>query len=422
MRELLGNARQPLLFLFLCISAGSGSSWLSNELRLGADYTNQTYSTWVSDTAATDTNSVETEARIAWRLNLTPARGNSYLNGTNTLTLSTASVRNNLALTFKQSLTSSLMLETQLDAEARQYHRLFPAISDTTWRRDQLQAAGQLGFRWQPLSQTDIIISDRLELQHYPRPDSYNYDYLLNRLAAGCLLHFNPLSSFDAAAQWSERTAWAVDSQNYSDYSLRLGFDSYLGEEWQLRLANDLSRRRYLNPARCYWEECPNVELSWNVSSWLTLQAGTDASLTLYDAPTQVYVNTWSNRPRISLVWHISQELSLRPGTRLETSRSLPAQRPEDYRDRSLELGADLLIVDRLWISAEDRLGMRTYQSADSSYQTDYRYNELTAMLDWTLHSRVNLTGMVTVAPEWHAEETDNLAATTLSVELRYGF
>lgn len=433
MRQPPHNPKPPVFALLLLISAGAGGKWFSNELRLGADYTNQTYSTWVSDTASTDTSAVETEGRIAWRLSLNSAAEHDRLAGTNTLTVSTASVRNNLAIGFERHLTDNLTLETQLDAEARRYHHLFPAISDTVWRRDNLQAAGQFGFRWTP-TQTELAdegtqqrecqigVSNRLEVQHYAKPDTYNYDYLINRLEAGCLLHFGLLSSFDATARWSQRTVWAVDSQDYDDYALRLGLDSYLGEDWQLRLDNDLSRRRYQSPDRSSWEECPAAELSWDISPAFTLQASTDASITLYDVPTEVYISNWSTRPRFSLIWQASQELSLRLGPRLEAFRSLPAPRPEDYHDRALELGIDLLIVDRLWISAEERLGKRTYQSADSSYQSDYRYNEFTGMLDWTLLAKINLAAMVTVAPEWHAEETDNLAATTLSIELRYGF
>ncbi len=411
----------PVLLFLLAGEATFGSSF-SHELRLGADYTNQTYSTWVSDTTTSDTAAVETEGKLSWRVLMKPADRPLKLGGTNTLTLSTSSLRDNFSLELKQSLADRLTLESGVDAEVRLYHRLLPAITSASWRRDNLQGSARLGLDWSLSPAAKVGITDRLEMQHYPSPDSYNYDYLLNRIESRYRLEFGILSSLDAGLDWSRRRALTVDSQDYNSYSLRFGLDTYLGEDWQLRVDNDLDRRRYDVPARSCWEESPAVGLFWNPLPKLTLQLNGAADITLYDKPDDVYTSNWVNRPGFTIVWQADHGLSLKLGPRFETCRSVPSVRPEDYRDRALEFGLDLLMAGRLWLSAEDRLGRRTYQSADSSYQSDYRYNEFNGMLDWTIAGALNLSTMVTVSPEWHAEQTDNLAATTFSVELRYGF
>jgi len=406
--------------ILLLAGPAGGLQW-RNEFSLGANYTNQTYTTWYSDTVQADTAEVETEALASWQASLDPAESPTRVSGSNSLTFSTRSFRDNLDLGFGRDLSDRLALEADLQGEARFYHGLLPSLSDTTWRKDHLSGATRLGLGWKLSDASDLSFSDRAELNHYPEPDSYSYDQFVNRAEAGFSSTVGLLGSFDADLTWSRRWVWQADSQDYDDYGLRLGYDNYSGD-WQFRLDGDVSRRAYESPSRSHWEFDLDGAIRWQVSPAVGLSVSDNPTHTRHDSPDDVYANGWSNRLSLALEWQPLVALGLRFGPRLETSRSLPETRPEDYRDRSLEFGLDLMLPGRLWLSIEDRVGSRIYQSADSSYQSDYRYNELTAMLDWTIVGALRLDANASVAPEWHAEQTENLAAATYTLELRYGF
>jgi PAS domain-containing protein len=414
-------ASAALVCLF-CLLTSAFSSGLRNSFRLGADYTNQTYKTWHSDTVQEDTADVETEARASWQLLLDPgSETGTRVSGNNSLTISTGRLSDDLGLELESDLTERLALEAGLDAEARHYHRLLPAMSDTTWRRDYMSGSTRLGLGLKLSEASELKVSDRAELEHYPEPDSYSYDCLVNRAEARFSTSIGLFGSFDADLSWARRWAWQTDSQDYNDYGLRLGYDNYAGD-WQFRLDNDVSRRAYESPRRSYWEVEPDAGIRWQASPAIGFALSDNPTYTRHDAPDEVYSNGWTNRLVLGLEWQVWAPLGLKFGPEFERSASLPEGQPEDYRDRSLRLGLDLMFPGRLWLSVEDRLGSRTYRSADSSYQSNYRYNELTAMLDWTIVGPLSLNAMATVAPEWHAEQTDNLSAATSTLELRYGF
>jgi hypothetical protein len=79
----------------------------------------------------------------------------------------------------------------------------------------------------------------------------------------------------------------------------------------------------------------------------------------------------------------------------------------------------------RFWFSIEDRLGRRRYPLADSSFQSDYVFNEFNLMADWivvkTASGGLSLNGMVSISPEWHSDKASNLATRIYTLELKYG-
>lgn len=413
--------------LALCLVTSTASAAaLRHELGLGADYSNQRHTAYTSDTLESDTSDIETEAKGFWRLTLDNPESGTGPGGSNTLTFSTRSLADALYLSLDRDLLSRLILETDLDAEARWNHDLFPALADTFWRRDQLSGSASAGLRWNLAEQFDLNAADRVEAQYDLKPDSFNFNYVVNRIEAGASLEIGMLGSLDAAWYWSRRWAIAVDSQDYDDHSARLGFDNYFGENWQVHLANDLARRTYQAAERSYWDENLNLQLGFDFGSVFGLSVEEDARWTLHDSSTTVYSNQFENRLRPGFEWRPLTELTFRFGLQWEKLQTLPAPKPEDYRDRSVMLGFDLLKPDRFWLSLEDRLGQRTFESPDSGFQSDYRYNELYFMLNWTIFSAgsnsLTVDGMASISPEWHSDRTDNFYLTTYTLELKYGF
>lgn len=401
-----------------------GVAGIRNEFGFGADYSNQRYSTYTSDTLAADTTDIETEAKTSWRFVLQPDRAG--FTASNTAILSTRSLRDALTLRLERPLTERLMMQTGLDADGRWYHDLFPDLTDTLWRKTHVNGMADAGLSYFVTNALRLAASDRLEALLYQEPDSFSYNYVLNRVHAGLSIAVGLLGSFDANWHWSQRNAIGVDSQDYDDHSLRLSFDDYLGDKWQVRVDNDVARRRYLALERSNWSGSPSIDIRLDPGPAFGLSLEDDARWTLPDSATSVYPRQLENRLRPGVEWRPLAELSLRLGLQWERVRTLPEAAPEDYHDLSIPIGVDLLRAGRLWVSLEERFGWRRHDSPDSAYRSNYVYNDLSLMLNWTVissgrHALV-LDGMASIAPEWHATPEDNYYLTNYSLGLKYGF
>jgi hypothetical protein len=410
----------------LCLLTSAFASGLRSEFSLGADYSNQRYTAYTSDTLQGDTADVETEAKGAWRLGLEGPDGPTRLEGSNLLTFSTRSIRDALDLSFDRDLGPRLAVETGLNAEARLYHSAFPSLADTSWRKDYVSGSADAGLRFRPFEPFSLTASDEVEAEYYPEPDSFNYHYVINRVKAGSALEVGLLGSLDADWQWSRRWALSADSQNYDDHTTRLGFDNYIGDNWQIRLSGDLSRRAYETKERSYWDGNPSLQLGFDPMPALGFSLDEDARWTFHDSATVVYSDAFQNRLRVGLEWRPAAELTFRVGPEWERSQTLPTAEADDYRDRAVTIGCDFLNPGRVWVSLDNRVGQRRYHEPDSAYQSNYTFNELNLMLSWTIftagRNSLLLDGMAGVTPEWHADQADNFTLTTFSLELKYGF
>jgi len=398
----------------------------SSEIGLGGDYTNQRYSALVLDTLTRDTTARETEGRSFWSVNLNQEWDRTRLDAANNLSLSTLSVRDLLDLELEQDLAASLRLKVGGEGELRWYHRALPVAEDSGFQRNYLNNAGRVELEWQPSDRFEVRLKERLENQHYTAPDSLYYDYLLNRAGIAAGLELGTLSSLDAGYDWSARRASGVDSQDYQDHSLRLEYSGFPGAGWQVRLAADASRRSYGDPKRSFREGCPGVSLGHDFNSAVSATVEDELRLTWYDAPDLVYRNQALNTLGLNVELRPTSEITLRLGPAWESERGLQGTAPEDYRETALKAGFEFMKPGRLWISLDDRLGIRRYLQGDSSYQTNYGFNELDATLNWTLlTTRVGslvLDGTASIAPEWHADQTDDLAVSTYTLQLKFAF
>jgi hypothetical protein len=415
-----------LKFHFLLLLPGCLLAEFSSEIGLGGDYTNQRYSALVLDTLTRDTTTRETEGRSFWSVNLSQERNQTRLEAANNLSLSTLSVRDLLDLELEQQLAASLQLKAGYEGELRWYHHALPATEDSGFQRNYLNSAGRLELEWQPSDRFEVRVKERLENQHYTAPDSLYYDYLLNRAGVMAGLELGVMSSLDAGYDWSARRAAGVDSQDYQDHSLRLEYSGFPGADWQVRLAADASRRSYADPTRSLREGCPSVSLGYDFTSAVSVFVEDELRLTWYDAPDPVYRNQSLNTLGLNVELRPTAEITLRLGPAWESERGLQGTAPEDYQEIALKAGFEFMKPGRLWVSLDDRLGVRRYVQGDSSYQTSFVFNELDATLNWTLlTTRVGslvLDGTASIAPEWHADQTDNLAVSTYTLQLKFAF
>jgi hypothetical protein len=402
---------------------------LNHEVGLGADYTNQTYGIIDYDTIRNpdvwDTLDVESEARGFWNLDLDAEKGGTRFTLGNDASISTRSVREALNLTFGQDLLPGARLEFADDAEVRYYHRALPQLADTGFQKNYLSNTSELALDLDLSEALTLSASEELQLFHYPEPDSYNYDYLLNRAGAGAHQELGGISSLDLAYEWARRWAAAADGQDYVEHNLDTDLDLYFDLGPRVNLTNTVGRRRYPEASRSYWEELLGVHFAVDVGSAVELSLDDEPRWTWYDAPTAVYSNLFENSLKLAVEWRATTELSFRAGPQHDAGWGLPTASSDDYRELSAFAGIDYMKLDRLWFSVEDRLGLRLYPLADSSFQSNYLFNEFNLMVNWTIfktaQSELSLNGMAVISPEWHADKSSDLSTRIFTLELKYG-
>ena len=402
---------------------------ISHEVGMAGDYTNQTYGVIDYDTLRDpdewDTLDIETEARTFWNLDLEAGKGGTRFTVGNDFDITTRSLREGLSLTLGQELAENLGLELRNNAEGRWYHDALPSLADTGFQKDYLTNTSDLELDLAARPGLDLSASGQVQIFHYPEPDSFNYDYLLGRAGAGVDQELGGMSSFSLDYEWSRRWAAAADNQDFLEHDLDAELDLYLDNGPHLSLTNAAARRQYAARSRCYWEEAPGFRLGFNLSPVVELNLEDEARWTWYDAPTAVYVNLFENSLKLLVQWQATGELGLRVGPQYDAGRSLPQPTSDDYREGSVAAGIDYVRLGRLWLSLEDRLGLRRYPLADSSFQSNYVFNEFNLMVDWTIlktnRSRLSLTGMAVISPEWHADKSSDLSTRIFTLELRYG-
>jgi hypothetical protein len=423
-----------LCIIGICLGLGAwdlgfASVVLQHEFGLAGDYTNQTYGIVDPDTIGNpdkrDTLDVETEGRGFWNLDLSIEGPDTRFAAGNDLGLSTRSVREALNLSIERDLASILHIEAFDDAELRYYHRALPQLSDTGFQRSYLSNTTDLALDLDVTPALELSASEQVQLSYYPEPDSYGYDYLLSRSRLGLRQELGGISALDLEYDWSRRWAIAVDDQDYAEHSLDADLDWYFDNGPHVELENNVSRRAYAGRSRSYWEENPGVRFDADASSALSISLDDDARWTWYDSSTAVYNDLFENSLKFGLEWRATSELSFRTGPEWAAGRSLPAATTEDYREVSATAGADYMRAGWLWLSVEDRLGRRRYPLADSSFQSNYAFNEFNLMANWTIiktnRGGLSLDGNVSISPEWHSDQTSNLATRIYTLELKYG-
>jgi hypothetical protein len=426
-------SRPGLTVIAICLgfgvwSLGFGSVVLQHEVGLAGDYTNQTYGIVNPDTInpeEQDTLDIETEGKGFWNFDLNLEGAGTRFAAGNDLNLSTRSVREALNLSLEQALSPAFNFEAFNDAELRYYHHALPQLADTGFQKDYWSNISSLALNFAPASALTISASDQVQLFHYPEPDSYNYDYLLNRSRLGLRQELGGISALDLEYDWSRRWAATADDQDYAEHSLDADIDWYFDNGPHIELENAVSRRSYADKSRSYWDEGPGLLLDVDVSPAVNLSLDDDARWTWYDSATSVYTDMFENSLKLAFEWRATSDLTFRTGPQYDAGRSLPAATSDDYREASAFAGIDYMRADRLWFSVEDRLGRRRYPLADSSFQSNYTFNEFNLMVNWTIiktsRGGLSLDGMVSISPEWHSDQTSNLATRIYIIELKYG-
>lgn len=409
---------------------------VSSELGIGADYSSQSYTVYDYsspdsvniEVLEADTTDAETEAGGFLRLGLADAK--TGLSATNTLKATTRSLREQLAAEFTARLSPRFQVRAANDAELRYYHQLLPELADTSLDKDYLDNTSRVECRLEPTENFYFRVSDVAELFRYSEPDSFSYDYFVNRVLGSGFLELGPGATVELEYGWARRWAGAQPDRDYNEHGFRAGIGQYFESGFRFDATNDLVRREYRSASYSYLDESFSIAAGWGRGGW-NVEAEETGRWVFYDSTTEVYANLFENGVQLTAEfrpWDAVagvSSLSLKLGPRYDFGSGLRGPSDEDYREISVSATIDLFTLNRLWVSVEDRFGQRRYPNADTAYQSNYTFNELSAFLNWTLipaeAGGLRLECSANIAPEWHARETDDFGFGVYSVELKYG-
>ncbi|MGB9742780.1 MAG: hypothetical protein ACP5JB_07630 [candidate division WOR-3 bacterium] len=405
----------PILLLILGII-------IRNDAGLSGYYSSLRYP--VADTVTRDTTLPNTELRSYWSINLDAKQPGYQIQTDNNLQLSTASLTDYLNFACTVPLNQVLNFATGVDGEVCYYHHYLPLLADTTLRNSYLNAKLSAGLQYRLNDRLTISARDNLEHQHYLPVDSFYYNYYLNRAKLGFDAQLSELSTLTLECGLNRLWTRTQPGQNYTESSLYLNWNVYPGTDWNLQFDNSLTRRSYPEKTRSYLELNPALVISRNFGSALELSLNASPRMNLFDETTTVYQNQITSQLGMECQLQPSNGLTLRAGPQTELLRSLDRISSQDYHEISLSLAIELVRSARFWITAENRYGIRRYLLNDSALQSDYRFNEFNLYSTWKITNlppgELSLELMLNIAPEWHSEAIDNLAALTSSLQLRY--
>jgi hypothetical protein len=396
----------------------------AGDIGLGFDYTDQRYVAIEEDTARNelfgkDTVELETEARLFWNAAV-ESRGLSL---DNSLNVGSSVLADQLKLDLALTPTSRFDITLADEADARIYHRLLPGLADTSWQRSTIGNTGRLGLAFRPGAGLTLSAGDELEYGHYLDPDSLNRDHLTNRVECGARRDLGDLSTFSIDYSWARRFGTAL---RYAEHAAGLDIDCYFEPGPHCQTTADLTRRLADAGSPGYWELAPSASFDLDLTDNVTLTVTDELLATRYDSTSLAYTDALENRLRLESEIRSSADFSWHGGIEFGSSRSLPDKTADDFREAAVILGLDLLKSDRLWLSLEDRLGRRAYEPGQLSLSTDYVFNDLSLLLDWTIIARtagaLELVTTADLSPEWHERRIENLTSRILTFELKWRY
>ncbi len=402
-----------------------GTLSFGSQVGAGGDYSSQGYYAYDEGDTLEGVQDVDTEARTFWELDVDLAGDRFDLAIRNTTRFSTLSLRDRLGIEFERRFGDRFSLRLSNDAELRHYHGWFSSFSDTLYTTDYFDNITRLEAELEPAEGLSVELSDGLELLHYPEPDSYSYDYRVNRLEASVTRELAFFTVLDAGYEWSKRWSGYRD-YDYDEHEVRAGIDHYFESGLRLAASNGVTRRRYpASAGRSFWEEELSVSGGYTPGR-VGMTLDDDARWTRYDSATEVYADEFENSLKLGAELTVLPELTVRAGPQYDFGVTSGDLNDDDYREWSLFAGLDLFRAGRFWLSAEDRFGRRRYPEADSSYQSSYSFNELMFLANWTIlsvgSSELSLDALASITPEWHSDSTEDFTLGIYTLELKYGF
>ncbi|MCL6465416.1 MAG: hypothetical protein K6T77_01520 [candidate division WOR-3 bacterium] len=416
----------------MCLLILISSLNFKNEVGVSGDYFQQRYT--VIDTVTRDTSSLDSELRLFWDCWLTPERvesdrigfsGGGWSAG-NAVAFSTRALRDRLNLNGTLPINPWLQLRGGYDGELRYYHPGFLLVDSSISYASYLNSNLKVGVECALGKEFTLNLNEALEVHRYLPEDSGNNSYLLNRVRLGSELNVGEVLFLVGAYGYNRLFVPQKAGDNYIEHTFYVAGENYFAGGSRISLDNYFTRRRYPERAGSYREEHPAVTFTWDFGENWALTVDEDFRLTQYDETTTVYQNQLENRLGLEGEWRLGSRIVLRSGPQLELSRNVQRRDAQDYNQWAISLGGEVFTQNGLGLTIEDRLGTRRYLAADSGFQSDYRFNEFNLFVNGQLltigRGKLILEGMIDIAPEWHSEAIDNLAAFSYSLGLKFQF
>ncbi len=146
--------------------------------------------------------------------------------------------------------------------------------------------------------------------------------------------------------------------------------------------------------------------------------------LELTDFLAEDYVSYDYTRIGLTLMggWE-GEQISLAGGPDLEllTERNLEQAEGQDYFESGLKIDLDLILPSSVFASLESVTGFRNLEN-ESSLQSDFTFERIYLVADWTLMQHLNMDIMLSAEWEWHDNQAENNRILMLSTGISYRF
>jgi hypothetical protein len=422
-----------LLILLLLFTSLTGAEAFSQEslafdfsFGLGYDNVSERYYLIHYDTLAVPSESLETlrrateeieEQKAVLRLGLKKGFAEkSLLSLNNSFSLGNLYMRDILRIAWEKdgfSLSNQAELKTIQDKEKLTYQTDYFTNNLDVRLKVALSPGLTLGFK------------NNLEYTEYKEYTIYAYDYYRNRtsveldkdLSSGGFLHLS--------YQFSQRNVPDSVLLHYDRHFFYFSFDKYFGWETLFLLENELERKLFNKPEGMdsYWEDRFTFRLSRRVHDKVELLFGNELDVLSYDVEDEVSFDYFEDKFSAFLEYELLDGLEIAGGPELIFFSSLRRDLQDyDYTQSAFILSLDVMRSAQFWLSLEDRIGKRDYESDKNPFYTDYLLNQLTLFLDGELASHLGFNLMLSVDSEWHDSKGDNLTVFLISSELAYSF
>jgi hypothetical protein len=266
---------------------------------------------------------------------------------------------------------------------------------------------------------------NNLEYTEYKEYTIYSYDYYRNRTSVELDKDFSSGGFLYLSYQFSQRNVPDSVLLHYDRHYFDISFDRYFGWETLFQLENELERKLFNKPEGLdnYWEDRFTLGLSRGVHDRVELLFGNELDVLGYDLEDEVNFDYFENRFSAFLEYELSDGLEIAGGPELILFSSLRRDLQDyDYTQSAFVLSLDLMRSVQFWLSLEDKIGRRDYESDENPFYTDYLLNQLTLFLDGELASHLGFNLMLSVDSEWHDSKGDDLTVFLISSELAYSF
>lgn len=273
-----------------------------------------------------------------------------------------------------------------------------------------------------------------LEIDYYPEPFGFKLNglttrytepnrYFQNQNGIGGSVFWQIDNLYDRfMIELESKINHVPDSLILSNVRIGPNINLYHSKGWLTATSYLYTRRvRYQDRMDSRWESDFGVDFTESLTDWFSLYQEGQYEVTKYDYDDEINYDRQVTMLGIGPELHLLNGMRLRIGPRLRTEKNHPLGSYHDFIEGALYFNLEV-VFGRFNLFIENEYGEREYDLEFYVGNTNYKFNELSAMGDLSLFSNLEFQVFTSYGPEWHTMPQDNSTFFLLSTRLAYRF